>query len=88
MADQDPGITTPEGGTTWPDWKQIVAGDGPMTTVRSDSPGFANSAMHLGNIFRLDSDGSIWEFALYKADDPSQGGYLFRLKLVRDEQTS
>lgn len=81
---QDQGTYSAEAGRTWPDWTVIVpaAQDAEMVTVRNDSPAFQGTAMRLGNVF-LRSDGTIWKFDLHTDGDPSQGGILFQLQLVR-----
>ena len=80
---QDQGTQSPEAGRTWPNWKVLETGTGEMTTVRSDSVGFQNSAMRLGTLFRR-ADGTLWEFALHTPGDLLQGGTMFQLKLVRE----
>lgn len=79
---QDAGVYNAAEGSTWPDWTPIVIGKGPMTTVRTDAIALQSTSLRPGTVF-LRSDGSIWKFDLHVDGDPSQGGTMFELKLVR-----
>jgi len=82
---QDQGTYTPDGGYTWPGWRQYwEAGGEVMLQAREDSIAFAGTAMHPGNRFIRIEDGTAWQFEYAVPGDESQGGIMVQLKIVRE----